>query len=94
MKHHAVIVNLFVLGLLNASAQERHEAAERQKNLSTMLAEIAREERDAKRLIWANKLLQSRAELEAENFRKEEAQAARDKMRLERDLAQKRLDSA
>jgi hypothetical protein len=41
MKHHAVIVNLFVLGLLNASAQERHEAADRQKNLSTMLAEIA-----------------------------------------------------
>jgi hypothetical protein len=66
-----------------------------------MLAEIARDERDAKKLIWSNKLLQSRAELatkklrdEAENFRKEEAQAARDKMRLERDLAQKRLDSA
>jgi hypothetical protein len=45
--------------------------------------------------------LQSRAELateklrnEAENFRKEEAQAARDKMRFERDLAQKRLDAA
>jgi hypothetical protein len=66
-----------------------------------MLAEIARDERDAKRLIWSNKLLQSRAELateklrnEAENFRKEEAQAARDKMRFERDLAQKRLDAA
>jgi hypothetical protein len=87
--------------MLNASAKERHEAAERQKNLSIMLAEIARDERDAKRLIWSNKLLQSRAELateklrnEAENFRKEEAQAARDKMRFERDLAQKRLDAA
>jgi hypothetical protein len=91
----------FFLGLLNASAQERNDAAERQKNLSIILSEIARDERDAKRLIWSNKLTQSRAALQAENlrkevemFRKEEAQAARDKMRLERDLAQKRLDSA
>jgi hypothetical protein len=82
------------LGLLNASAQERNDAAERQKNLSIMLFEIAQEERDAKRLIWSNKLSQSRAALQAEDFRKEEAQAARDKMRLERDLAQKRLDAA
>jgi hypothetical protein len=52
-------------------------------------------------LIWSNKLEESRAALaaanlhkEAEVFRKEEAQAARDKIRFERDLAQKRLDMA
>jgi hypothetical protein len=59
-----------------------------------VLLEIAREERDAKRLIWANQVAHSKVALAAEHFRKEEAQAARDKMRLERDLAQKRLDKA
>jgi hypothetical protein len=95
-ERHAVEV-----GLLNASAQERHDAAERQKNLSLTLLAIANEERDAKRFIWSNKLEESRASLaaanshkEAEVFRKEEAQSARDKMRFERDLAQKRLDMA
>jgi hypothetical protein len=80
--------------LLNASAQERREAAERQKNLSIMLLEITQEERDCKRLMWSNKLQQSRAALEAENFRKEAAQAERDESRLKRDLAQRNLDLA
>jgi hypothetical protein len=83
-----------VTGLLNASAQERRDAAERQKNLSIMLLEITRDERDCKRLMWSNKLQQSRAALQTENFRKETAQAERDEARLKRDLAQKNLDSS
>jgi hypothetical protein len=85
---------VFMTGLLNASAQDRRDAAERQKNLSVMLLEITRDERDCKRLMWSNKLQQSRAALQTENFRKEAAQAERDEARLKRDLAQKNLDLA